>query len=51
MQTTLRLSPVPRVAWILVILALVIALGVAAVLVVGSRRHPVPPRSDPPGTA
>ncbi|HEY7970912.1 MAG TPA: hypothetical protein VID95_13020 [Candidatus Limnocylindrales bacterium] len=46
-QTTLRLSPVPRVAWILVILALVIALGVAAVLVVGSRRHPLPPPFGP----
>jgi len=46
-QTTLRFSPVPRVAWILVILALVIALGVAAVLVVGSHRHPVPPPFGP----
>ena len=28
-QTTLRFSPVPRVAWILVVLALLIALGMA----------------------
>ena len=37
-QSTLRLAPVPRLAWLLVVLALVIALG-AAVVAVGSRRH------------
>src|SRR4051812_3243194 len=46
-QSKLRFSPVPRVAWILVVLAIVIALGVAAVLVVGSRRHPLPPPFGP----
>ena len=41
-QTTLRLAPAPRVAWLLAVLALVIALG-AAVLVIGSRhRTPAP---------
>ncbi len=35
-QTTLRLSPVPRIAWLLVVLALVVAIGLA-VLAVGSR--------------
>ena len=47
MQTTLRFSPVPRVAWILVVLALVIALGVAAALTIGSRQHPLPPPFGP----
>lgn len=37
-QTTLRLAPVPRIAWLLVVLALIVALGVA-VLAVGSRRN------------
>ena len=46
-QTTLRFSPVPRVAWILVVLALVIALGVAAALTIGSRPHPLPPPFGP----
>ena len=46
-QTTLRFSPVPRVAWILVVLALVIALGMAAALTIGSRRHPLPPPFGP----
>jgi len=42
MQTTLRLAPVPRIAWLLVVLALIVAFG-AAVLVVGSRpRLPAP---------
>jgi Tol biopolymer transport system component len=41
-QTTLRLTPVPRVAWLLVVLALIVALGVAA-LAIGSRpRLPAP---------
>jgi Tol biopolymer transport system component len=46
MQTTLRFAPAPRVAWLLVVLALVIALGVA-VLAVGSR----PRLPDPFGPA
>ena len=42
MQTTLRLAPVPRIAWgLLVVLAVVLALGVA-VLAVGSQ-HRLPP--------
>jgi Tol biopolymer transport system component len=41
-QTTLRLTPVPRVAWLLVVLALIVAVGVAA-LAIGSRpRLPAP---------
>ena len=41
-QTTLRLVPVPRLAWLLVIVGLIAALG-AAVLLVGSRsRLPAP---------
>jgi Tol biopolymer transport system component len=41
-QTTLRLSPVPRVAWLLLVLALLLALAVA-ILAVGSRpRLPEP---------
>ena len=46
MQTTLRLAPVPRVAWLLVVFALVVALT-AVVLVVGSR----PRLADPFGLA
>ena len=46
-QTTLRLSPAPRVIWILVVLALVIALGAVGALVVGSRQHPLPPPFGP----
>jgi len=46
-QTTLRFSPVPRFAWILVVLALVIALGAAAALTIGSRRNPLPPPFGP----
>ena len=43
MQTTLHLAPVPRIAWLLVVLTLVAVLG-AAVLAVGSRsRQPAPP--------
>jgi WD40 repeat protein len=38
MQTTLRLAPVPRVAWLLLALALIVALGVA-IVAVGSRPH------------
>jgi Tol biopolymer transport system component len=42
-QTTLRLSPVTRVAWLLVVLGLIVVLGVAAVAI-GSRYHqPAPP--------
>jgi Tol biopolymer transport system component len=43
MQTTLRFAPVPRFAWLLVVLGLVIALAAAALLAVGSRpRLPAP---------
>jgi WD40 repeat protein len=42
-QTTLHFAPVPRIVWLLVVLALVAVLGVA-VLAVGSRsRQPAPP--------
>ena len=42
-QTTLRFAPAPRIAWLLLVLALVAALGVA-VLAIGSRhRVPAPP--------
>jgi hypothetical protein len=42
MQTTLRLAPVPRIAWLLVVLGLLVAIG-AAVLWAGSRpRLPAP---------
>ena len=41
MQTTLRLVPVPRVAWLLILLALVLALC-SVILIVGSRSHPLP---------
>jgi dipeptidyl aminopeptidase/acylaminoacyl peptidase len=42
-QSTLHFAPVPRIAWLLVVLALVAVLGVA-VLAVGSRsRQPAPP--------
>jgi Tol biopolymer transport system component len=42
-QTTLRLAPAPRIAWLLVVVALVAALAVAA-LAIGSRhRQPAPP--------
>lgn len=37
-QTTLRLSPVPRTFWLLVVMGLIIAIG-AAVLWAGSRTH------------
>jgi WD40 repeat protein len=37
-QSTLRLAPVPRVAWLLLALALIVALGVA-IVAVGSRPH------------
>ena len=39
MQTTLRFTPVPRVAWLLIVLGLIIALA-AAILWVGSRPAP-----------
>ncbi len=42
MQSTLRFAPAPRIAWLLVALALTIAL-VSAALAVGSRRQPAPP--------
>ena len=43
MQTTLRLTPVPRLAWLLLVGALIAVLGVAA-LTIGSRhRQPAPP--------
>ena len=42
MQTTLRFTPVPRVAWLLVIAGLVVALG-AAILVRRRRDHALPP--------
>ena len=45
-QTTLRYIPVPRVAWVLVILALVAAIGVAA-LSLGARRPNLPPPFGP----
>lgn len=43
MQTTLRFAPVPRVAWLLVILGLLIAVAATALWTVGSRpRLPAP---------
>ncbi len=41
MQTTLRLTPAPRMAWLLVVAALIAAVLVA-VLVAGSRMQPLP---------
>jgi Tol biopolymer transport system component len=42
-QTTLRLSPAPRIAWLLLVVGLIAVLALAA-LVVGSRhRQPAPP--------
>jgi len=41
MQTTLRFAPVPRLAWLLVVLALILAFGAAALLV-GSHARPAP---------
>lgn len=42
-RTTLRFAPVPRAAWLLVVLGLVVAIGAAALLIVGSRpRIPAP---------
>src|SRR3954453_13472959 len=38
MQTTLRFAPVPRIAWLVVVLGLIFAIGLA-VLAVGSRRQ------------
>lgn len=46
MQTTLRLAPVPRIAWLLVVVALIAAFA-AAVLVVGSRQRHLPPPFGP----
>jgi Tol biopolymer transport system component len=45
-QTTLRFAPVPRFAWLLVVVALIAALA-AAVLVVGSRQRSLPPPFGP----
>jgi Tol biopolymer transport system component len=45
-QTTLRFAPVPRLAWLLVVVALIAALGVA-VLAVGSRQRQLPPPFGP----
>jgi Tol biopolymer transport system component len=42
MQTTLRFAPAPRIAWLLVVLALLAAAGVA-VVVVGSHTRQLPP--------
>jgi Tol biopolymer transport system component len=42
MQTTLRLAPAPRVAWLLVVAALAVALG-ALILFVGSQPRVPPP--------
>lgn len=42
MQTTLRLTPVPRVAWLLVILGLIVAIGAAALLIGTRQRLPEP---------
>jgi dipeptidyl aminopeptidase/acylaminoacyl peptidase len=47
MDTTLRLTPVPRAVWLLVVLALVLALG-AAIVIVGSSQRRLP---DPFGPA
>jgi Tol biopolymer transport system component len=41
-QTTLRFVPVPRLAWLLIVLGLIVALG-AAVVVIGSRPNLPPP--------
>jgi hypothetical protein len=41
-QTTLRFAPAPRLAWLLVLIALIAALGIA-VLAVGSRSTQLPP--------
>ena len=46
MQTTLRFAAVPRVAWLLVLIALLAALG-AAVLAVGSQPRQLPPPFGP----
>jgi hypothetical protein len=42
MQTTLRFAPAPRIAWLLVVVAVIVGL-VSAILVVGSRREVAPP--------
>ena len=41
-QLTARLVPVPRVAWLLVILALVVAIGVAVVTIGAPTQRPLP---------
>ena len=42
MQTTLRLAPVPRIAWLFVIAGLVVAFGAAALFVASQPRLPAP---------
>ena len=41
-QTTLRLTPVPRVAWLIVVLGLIVAIGAAALLIGTRQRIPEP---------
>ena len=41
-QTTLRFSPAPRIAWLLVVLGLILALGAAALWVGSRQRLPAP---------
>jgi len=43
MQTTLRFVPVPRAAWLLVVLALLVTLGAAAVWIGSQQREGLPP--------
>ena len=42
METTLRLAPAPRVAWLLIVLALIVAVVGAIAFVGGQRRVPAP---------
>src|SRR6476620_6642893 len=41
-QTTLRFTPAPRVAWLLVVLGLIIAIGAAALWIGTRQRLPQP---------
>src|SRR6187402_1888443 len=43
MDTVARLQPAPRMVWFLVLLALVVALGAAALAIVGSSPSPAVP--------
>src|SRR4051812_38570113 len=43
MQTTLRFAPAPRIAWLLVVIGLVVAVGAAVLLIGSQRRQPAPP--------